>query len=126
MPSSGDISTELARERSRAAADRTLMAWIRTSLSLIGFGFTIAKVYDYLQEMQPERSIDAIGSPLLFGGSFIVLGMLALLAAIIQHVNILRQLQERDFTYGGVRPVTLVVAVALFFIGGLSFVAIFL
>ena len=126
MSSSGDISTELARERSRAAADRTLMAWIRTSLSLIGFGFTIAKAYDYMQSMQPEQSIDALESPLLFGGSFIVLGMLALLAAIIQHVNILRQLQARDFTYGGVRPITLVVAVALFFIGGLSFVAIFL
>jgi uncharacterized membrane protein YidH (DUF202 family) len=37
-----DISSELARERTRQAADRTLMAWIRTSLSLIGFGFGIA------------------------------------------------------------------------------------
>ena len=34
-------STQLARERNSAAADRTLMAWIRTSLSLIGFGFGI-------------------------------------------------------------------------------------
>jgi uncharacterized membrane protein YidH (DUF202 family) len=37
-----NIATELARERTREAADRTLMAWIRTSLSLIGFGFGIA------------------------------------------------------------------------------------
>ncbi len=33
-----DTSTELARERNREAADRTLLAWIRTGLSLIGFG----------------------------------------------------------------------------------------
>ena len=125
MPTSGEISTELARERNRAAADRTLMAWIRTSLSLIGFGFTIAKGYDYLEATQ-DQAVDALGTPVLFGGSFIVLGMLALLAAIVQHVNILKQIQERDFTYGGVRPITLVVAVVLFGIGGLSFAALFL
>ncbi len=33
------IANELARDRNRAAADRTLMAWIRTALSLIAFGF---------------------------------------------------------------------------------------
>ena len=43
-----DVATELARERDREAADRTLMAWIRTSLSLIGFGFGIAKYRDIL------------------------------------------------------------------------------
>jgi putative membrane protein len=30
------ITNELARERNRAAADRTLMAWIRTALAMIG------------------------------------------------------------------------------------------
>jgi uncharacterized membrane protein YidH (DUF202 family) len=33
---------EMARERTILAADRTLMAWIRTTLSMIGFGFTIS------------------------------------------------------------------------------------
>ena len=126
MSSSTDTSTELARERNRAAADRTLMAWIRTSLSLIGFGFTIAKVYDYLESVQPEQAFDSLGSPLIFGGSFIVLGMLGLFAATIQHVNILRQIRERDFTYGAVRPLTLAVAVVLLFLGGFSLFALFL
>jgi putative membrane protein len=40
-----DPSTLLAMQRNLMAADRTLMAWIRTSLSLIGFGFTLAKVF---------------------------------------------------------------------------------
>jgi inner membrane protein YidH len=43
-----DSSTELAREWSREAADRTLMAWIRTALGLIGFGFGVGKFYGYL------------------------------------------------------------------------------
>lgn len=36
--------TELAKERNRAAEERTLMAWIRTSLALIGFGFGIDRI----------------------------------------------------------------------------------
>ena len=38
-----NTATELTKERNRLAADRTLMAWIRTSLSLIGFGFGIGE-----------------------------------------------------------------------------------
>lgn len=43
LPKGTNISNEFAKERTREAADRTLMSWIRTSLSLIGFGFGIAK-----------------------------------------------------------------------------------
>jgi putative membrane protein len=39
-------STELAVIRTGLAADRTLMAWVRTSLSLLSFGFTIYKVLE--------------------------------------------------------------------------------
>ena len=32
------LANELAKERNRQSSDRTLMAWIRTAISLIGFG----------------------------------------------------------------------------------------
>ena len=70
---------ELARERNRAAADRTLMAWIRTALSLIAFGFSIGKISEYLQKVNPERVLDSINSAQIFGEAFISLGVLALL-----------------------------------------------
>jgi putative membrane protein len=37
-------ATELAKERNRAAEERTLMAWIRTCLTLISFGFGIERI----------------------------------------------------------------------------------
>ena len=43
------VANELARERNREAAERTLMAWIRTALSLIGFGFGFGKLDAYLR-----------------------------------------------------------------------------
>jgi putative membrane protein len=49
------ITNELARERNRAAADRTLMAWIRTALAMIGFGFGVGKLYDALEKAAGGR-----------------------------------------------------------------------
>src|SRR5712692_9942263 len=73
-------TTELARERTREAADRTLMAWIRTSLSLIGFGFTANKVLGVLEAGKPASPLH---STLVFALSFIALGAFGLLGAII-------------------------------------------
>ena len=48
-PVKASQTNQLAKERSREAADRTLMAWIRTAISLIGFGFAIAKTFEYIE-----------------------------------------------------------------------------
>jgi putative membrane protein len=42
--------TDLAISRNLMAADRTLMAWVRTALSLDSFGFTIYKVLVTFQQ----------------------------------------------------------------------------
>ena len=60
-----DSSTELARERSREAADRTLMACIRTALALIGFG--VGKFYGYLHDAGLHERLDPIRSTLSLG-----------------------------------------------------------
>lgn len=79
-----DTSTELARERTRAAADRTLMAWIRMSLSLIAFGFGIGKAFELLSAALPAKHWDPLHDSLVVAISFIALGLLSLLGAIIQ------------------------------------------
>ena len=43
-----DFAGELALKRTLLAHQRTLMAWIRTSASMISFGFTIYKFFEYL------------------------------------------------------------------------------
>jgi inner membrane protein YidH len=119
-------ATELTKERNRLAADRTLMAWIRTSLSLIGFGFGIGKVYDYLKSAGVHDSVDPIRSTLLVGSSFMGLGMLALVAAVLQHVRILQRLEAPDYAYNAMRPIAVTVAVLLLMIGAFGLVGILL
>jgi putative membrane protein len=123
-----NISNELARERSRQAADRTLMAWVRTALSLIGFGFGIAQFRDILVRAQlvVRRPPEHLSVTLLFGLSFITLGVLGLLAATIQHWRILQHIKRDDFHYTGFRPLVFIMAILLMLIGAFAFIAILL
>jgi putative membrane protein len=60
------------------AAERTLLAWIRTGLALMGFGFVVARFGLFLQQLQtvqhvlPRRSY---GLSLWFGTALIAAGI---------------------------------------------------
>src|SRR5271167_3474335 len=116
-PVGANIANELAKERNREAAEHTLMAWIRTALSLIGFGFGIGKLDAYLQGAGLHTRFDLPHSSLIFGASFIVVGILGLLAAIVQHARVLKRLSRPDFAYNAMRPIAMTVAVLLMLIG---------
>ena len=65
------------------SADRTLMSVIRTSLSLIGFGFTIAQVFEKLRDAGTLTSANA---PRNFGLALVFLGVALLVMGIWQTV----------------------------------------
>lgn len=86
-----DASTRLAAQRTRLALERTLMAWIRTSTSLITFGFTIFKFFQYLATN--ERRREPIVSPWVVGMMMILVGLAGLTMAWIQHRQEMKALQ---------------------------------
>jgi len=119
-------TNELARERNRAAADRTLMAWIRTALAMIGFGFGVGKLYEALEQSNPEQVIDPLHSSRIVGEALIALGVLGLLAAVIQHMSILKQINNEQYIYRAPRALPMIVAALLLSIGVFAFVSILL
>jgi putative membrane protein len=119
-----NVANELARERNRAAADRTLMAWIRTALSLIGFGFGIGKLAAYLDKTGLRTSQNLAHDSVVFGALFILVGILGLLSATVQHARILKRLSQPDFAYDAMRPIAMTVAIMLMLIGLFGLVAI--
>jgi uncharacterized membrane protein YidH (DUF202 family) len=121
-PSGTNINTELARERSRAAAERTLMAWIRTALSLISFGFGIDKVVQFLNKQELGRALDPLHPGRILALSFILLGVFALAMAMIEHRSALRNIEKRDFEYMHRSSLGLIVGFLLMLVGLLAFV----
>jgi putative membrane protein len=101
-------ATTLAVERTRLAYERTLMAWVRTSTSLISFGFTIYKFFQYMREeagAAPPRRL--VGSR-EFALMMIALGLVALVLATFQHVANTRRLRARY----GAQPYSVAAALA--------------
>jgi putative membrane protein len=92
-------ATRLAVARTRMAADRTLLAWVRTSTSLISFGFTIYKFFQYLRESQKAEPIGLLG-PRGFALLMISIGVTVLIVATVQHR---RDMQELRRQYGHAR-----------------------
>jgi putative membrane protein len=126
-----DTNTELAArrtgmsfQRTRMSADRTLMSVIRTALSLIGFGFTIAQVF---QKLRDQDIITKAGAPRNFGLALVGLGVVMLILGIIYHVQYmlglrhLRESMRQDGLVHGetIFPVsfTLITALILLLIG---------
>jgi putative membrane protein len=88
-----DASTQLAYERTYLAHERTLMGWVRTAISLISFGFTIAKVFELLREKHGEEA--TLLGPRAIGIIMIGTGLVALALATMQHRRALRVMHER-------------------------------
>ena len=108
------------------SSDRTLMSVIRTSLSLIGFGFTIFQFFRALKNENLPGVISASG-PRRLGMALIALGVLLLAIGIANHLKETksrRQRREMLFEKNLIRhaePVKvsniLVVAILLMFVG---------
>ena len=74
-------------QRTPLSADRTLMSVIRTSLSLISFGFTIFQVFQKLRE---SNVIESAAAPRNFG---VALGVAMLVVGIIYEAQFMLALR---------------------------------
>jgi putative membrane protein len=83
------------------AAERTLLAWNRTSLALMAFGFVIERfgLFVHMLELQEGKSLER-GVSFWIGLAFIVLGALTSVAAVIQYRRVLRSLKPVEIPEG--------------------------
>ena len=76
-----DRSARADQKASRSdylAAERTLLAWIRTDLALMGFGFVVARFGLFMQqllEIQRVPSKESYGLSLWFGTVLMAVGV---------------------------------------------------
>jgi putative membrane protein len=87
-----DTSTRLAYDRTRLAYENTMMAWVRTATSLITFGFSVYKFFQF--DIKRGQEFSGSVGPRAFGLMMITFGLVSLLAGTLQHVMSLRQLRR--------------------------------
>lgn len=114
-----NAQTHFSWIRTRMSADRTLMAWSRTSIALIGFGFTIYQFFEKFggpTDARPEASRN-------LGLSLVIMGTAGTLVALWQYWEIGRYLGGTEFEDNGSRPgvprshLTFVIAFLLALVG---------
>lgn len=79
------------------AAERTLLAWIRTGLALMGFGFVVARFGLFLREIasvRPAPQISRPGLSLWIGTALVILGVMVTLSAAAKHWRTVRRLEQ--------------------------------
>ena len=82
------------------AAERTLLAWLRTGLTIIAIGFVVARFGLFVQllslQLQPRPSGTSSSMSAWLGITFVVVGSLAILTAAVQHGRFVATLSPPD------------------------------
>ena len=127
-----DEPTRLAYMRTGLALERTMMAWVRTATSLIGFGFTIVQFFDRMEQLPGASPAHFPDAPRYLGLALIFCGILALIISIWEYKWGLGYLWGQDFAKiagwkrGGKQTPLYAVAVALTCVGLFAFFAVLL
>jgi len=98
------------------AAERTYLAWLRTGLALMGFGFVVARFGLFLREIQLAQHLapqSHSGLSLWFGTALVAMGVIMEIAATIRHLKLVRQLQSGEPFQLGASRTAIAVAVLL-------------
>ena len=125
-------SDHFAWLRTRLALERTIMAWVRTAVALIGFGFAIVQYLEHLEETPGAHAAYLPHAPRYLGLALISCGILALVISIWQYRWGIRYLWGEPYTLiagvtkEGKQTPVVVVAIVLIGIGLFAFFAVLL
>jgi putative membrane protein len=102
------------------AAERTLLAWIRTGLAMMGFGFVVARFALYLRALVVSAGRVRAGSPdgsLWLGVALVLLGVLVTLWAARRHARLMQRLRAGTWTPEHTSRSAIAAAIALAVVG---------
>ena len=108
--------TRLGKAADHLANERTFLAWIRTSISIIVFGFVVAKFGITLREflrMQGNASRES-GMSLAIGVGFMAMGIFMALVSLIRYRTTMNRLDADQFQPADTIITVLGVIAALF------------
>ncbi|NEP09082.1 MAG: DUF202 domain-containing protein [Symploca sp. SIO2C1] len=94
--------SKIDRQREHQANERTFLAWLRTAVALIGFGFALSRFGLFLNHL--EITITNGNLPLeswvnsqSLGLTLVIVGILVIVLALWRYNQVLRQIEEAKY-----------------------------
>ena len=93
---------EIDRQREHQANERTFLAWLRTCIALIGFGFAIARFGLFLHQLQATVTQQAAPTNSLFssenlGVTLVIVGVVVIALAAWRYNQVFWQIERGDY-----------------------------
>jgi putative membrane protein len=101
------------------AAERTFLAWIRTGLALMGFGFVVARFGLFLRELSmrnagpSQLSAQTTRPSLWLGTALVIVGVIVNISAVMTHIREVRQLRTGEWIAGRISRTAVTLALLL-------------
>jgi putative membrane protein len=101
------------------AEQRTFLAWIRTGLALMGFGFVVARFGLFLRELSvrnsapPQLSSHTTGPSVWLGTWLVIVGVIVNISAVMTHIRQVNQLRTGKWIAGRISKPAVTLALLL-------------
>ncbi len=93
---------KIDRQREHQANERTFLAWLRTSIALISFGFAIARFGLFLRQIrtaitQQEEELNPFFNSENLGVSLVIFGIIIIFLAAWRYNQVFWQIERGDY-----------------------------
>ncbi|HEY9743451.1 MAG TPA: DUF202 domain-containing protein [Coleofasciculaceae cyanobacterium] len=94
--------SKIDRQREHQANERTFLAWLRTSVALIGFGFAIARFGLFLHELQirltaQDTPTNSYISSQSLGVGLVLVGIIFIILAVWRYNQVFWQIEQANY-----------------------------
>jgi len=114
---------ELSVDRARLAQERALLAWVRTSTTLMTFGFALFKFLEAQLTQNHRPPLLGFITPRVIGLTLLLSGFFGLALSVYRHIQVMKLLDQysstRFFTPALLLAYLIMVLIALLVIGSL-------
>ncbi|OUL30417.1 hypothetical protein BV372_21855 [Nostoc sp. T09] len=94
--------SKIDRQREHQANERTFLAWLRTSIALIGFGFALARFSLFLRQLnsaitQRDTPANSLFSSEDLGVVLVIVGIMTIALAAWRYNQVFWQIERGDY-----------------------------